>query len=215
MRNPLALVKAISVPRAELKKWTPEEAGRFLAAARSDKFYALFYLALAVGFRAGELLGLHWNDLNGRVLFVQRQLATVGTPVFVPPKTAKSVRKLALDDFTLAVLFAHRESQSERERAAGLIFPAFNGQPMRLENLRTRHFNPIIEAAGVPRIRIHDMRHYHLSRLVELGLDPAEVSRRAGHSRDSTTIDILRVGSRRSRNKSYRSQEPARAQLGP
>lgn len=196
-RNPLALVKAIRAPRAELGQWTAQDAATFLRTAKDDPLYPLFYLVIATGLRAGEFLGLKWNDLNGSVLHVQRQISTVGAPDEGPTKTARSVRKLRLDAKTLSVMQAHRIKQEEHKRVyrgkyydAGYIFAARNGRTIQLSNVRNRHFIPLLELSGVPKIRIHDLRHFNLSRLVELGVDPAEVSRRAGHSRNSTTLDI-------------------------
>lgn len=196
-RNPLALVKAIRAPRAELDQWTPQDAATFLKAAKDDPLYPLFYLVIATGLRAGEFLGLKWEDIKGSVLHIQRQISTVGKPDEGPTKTARSVRKLRLDAGTLAVLGVHRAKQNEHKagysgtyRDSGYIFAARNGSSIRLENVRNRHFNPLLEAANVPRIRLHDLRHFAASRWIELGVDPAEVSRRLGHSRNSTTMDI-------------------------
>lgn len=195
-RNPFSLVKALPAPRAELGKWSPDDAAAFLQVAKADRLFALFYLILNTGLRAGEAMGLQWVDLEGSRLSIRRQLITVGTPRYAPPKTQRSVRQIALHAGAVAVLGDHLAAQVAAREASpawqdnGLMFCATNGAPLRLENVRKRHFLPIIEAAGVPRIRIHDLRHYHLSRLHELGVPSAQISQRAGHSRISTTMDI-------------------------
>lgn len=202
-RNPVAVTDAPRAPRADLERWQPKHAKAFAKAARLHRDGPIFLLILATGLRAGEALGLMWDDLEGDVLAVKRQLLTVGPPQLDTPKTVKSVRKLRLGSDVMDMLSDHRMALEleglldERDvpRVDGtmvtgaLMFPDPEGRPWRLDVLRNR-YKAMLTAAEVPPVRIHDLRHYHLSRLIDLGVDPATVSRKAGHSRTSTTMDI-------------------------
>lgn len=203
-RNPAALVPAPKAPPRPKIAWKVSDAREFARHAMHVPLAGpVFLTCLATGLRIGEALGLQWRDLEGDVLSVRRQLLTVGPARFDTPKTRKGRRKLRLGVDAVAMLEAHRRDLQRlglhqhitvpwvggEAESALLMFPDHRGLPWRLETLRDR-FNGLIAAAEVPRIRIHDLRHYHLSRLIDLGEDPATVSRKAGHSRTSTTLDI-------------------------
>lgn len=210
IRNPAAVVPAPKAPASTVTRWRTEDAAAFAKQAKTlDVAGPVFLLCLAAGLRAGEALGLMWDDLEDGTLTIKRQLVTVGPSRFDTPKTAKGARRLRLGRDVIGMLTDHRLTLQRlgllrevdvewvdgpggevRPPTTGLLmFPDPRGLPWRLETLRDR-FNEVIAAAGVPRVRIHDLRHFHLSRLVALGHDPATVSRRAGHSRTSTTMDI-------------------------
>lgn len=202
-RNPVSLVKAPPTPRASKSKWKPKHAQAFARACTRNREGSVFLLTLATGLRAGEALGLMWDDLDGDVLKVRRQLRTVGPPVYDTLKTKRSRRNLRLGADVVGMLVDHRLmlagegflSEGEYPHADGWtitgvpMFPDELGRPYRLDRL-TPHYREIIADAKVPYIRIHDLRHYNLSRLINLGVDLATASRRAGHSRNSTTSDI-------------------------
>lgn len=202
VRNPVSVTAVPPKPKADLTRWQPAHAAAFVEAARAHHNGTVFLLSLTTGVRIGEALGLMWHDLSGDVLTVRRQLRTVGDPVFDTLKTKRSERKLRIGADVLGMLLDHRAKlqddglYKEGEYAAewgtqegALMFPNPVGNPYRLDVLR-KDYEAIIEAAAVPRVRIHDLRHYHLSKLISMGVDVATVSRRAGHSRTSTTLDV-------------------------
>ena len=210
VRNPASAVPAPKAPMPTVAHWQTADAAAFAQEAKRVQLAGpVFLLCLAAGLRAGEALGLMWDDLDGDTLTIRRQLVTVGPPRFDTPKTAKGLRRLRVGRDVVGMLTDHRLTAQRlgllheidvewvdgpggevRPPTTGvLMFPDPRGLPWRLETLRAR-FNETLAAARVPRVRIHDLRHFHLSRLVALGHDPATVSRRAGHSRTSTTMDI-------------------------
>lgn len=206
VRNPVAVTEAPATPRADLRRWEPQDAYRFVQAAKRFEHGPLFLLVLGTGMRIGEALGLMWHDLEGDTLTVRRALRTVGKPVLDTPKTKRSIRRIRLGADVHGMLVAHRQTLQERgllelrefEMEDGLdkvkvhgalMFPHESGGPMRLDVIR-KDYKLMLAAAKVPEIRIHDLRHYHLSRLINMGIDPAMVSKRAGHSRTSTTFDF-------------------------
>ncbi len=94
------------------------------------------------------------------------------------------------------MLRRHREAQ-ELERStwgpawndAGLVFTRENGLPLRPE-YATRHFQALVEEAGLPAIRLHDLRHTNASLALLAGVEMKVVSERLGHSQISVTADL-------------------------
>lgn len=166
-RNVATLAKAPRVRREEVVPYTPEEARRLLAAARGDRLQALYALALGVGLRRGELLGLPWHcvDLDESALRVRFSLQRVGSVLaLTDPKTARSQRTLPLPGFCVQTLKEHRDRQGKEKAGAhvwpndwDLVFTTLVGTPIEPRNLN-RHFDALIRRAGLPRIRFHDLR---------------------------------------------------------
>ena len=153
--------KAVSLPRTqrvETRVFTPEQARVFVAAAEADRLGPLFLVALAVGLRLGEALGLRWKDVNleRRELHVRQALQRVGKELrFVEPKSEQSRRTISIPDFA-AVLKRHRTTQLEQRLKAGsrwtdsgLVFTSTIGTPLDERNVR-RAFNAILKAADLP-----------------------------------------------------------------
>ena len=122
--------ESVDLPRkesAEMQSLTPAEAARFLKEAESDRWSALFVLALATGLRPSEYLGLKWADvdLERGVINVQRSLHwrsfRAGDWYFGEPKTPRSRRRIPLPVSVLRALVEHRRNQNEERlsRIAG------------------------------------------------------------------------------------------------
>ena len=196
-RNPVEAVDTIKEQKREMVLWTAEQATRFLDAARSHRLYALFYLAMATGMRRGELLGLYWTDLKGDRLKIERALTlNKGRGVMSTPKTRKGTRWVALSADVLEVLEAHRERQiAERQRLgeawadSRLVFASEVGTPINPNNI-ARVRNKLQDEAGVPRARLHDLRHLHASLAIREGMDPKVLADRLGHAKASFTMDV-------------------------
>lgn len=172
----------------------------FLNVARKDRLYPLYLLALTTGMRRGELLGLRWQDvhLDAGWLEVRQTLAVMrGKPVIQKEtKTRSSTRAVSLPSVAVDALRAHRLEQ-DRERAAhaedyqdnGLVFCGIQGQPIGPSNLR-RRFRTLLRKAGLPEIRLHDLRHTHATMLFSAGVNLKLVSDRLGHTTTGITADI-------------------------
>lgn len=139
-RNAAALVRSPRAERYEVRPLEPEQARRFLDEVRGDRLEALYSVALAVGLRAGEALGLCWDDvdLDAGELHVRHGLQKIaGEWRLVEPKTSRSRRTVSLPGVTVEALRAHRERQAaERERAGdiwadqwGLVFTRRSARP--------------------------------------------------------------------------------------
>ena len=116
-------------------------------------------------------------------------------PQVSEPKTKRSRRVIALDAGTVAAFRAHRERR-DRERAyaqdvlveSGYVFVREDGTAMDPDRI-SHLFRVAVDAAGVPKIRLHDMRHTAASLALAMGIHPKVVSERLGHSSVAITLD--------------------------
>jgi integrase len=126
-------------------EWSASEVVMFLNQARTHRHYAAFYLALSTGMRHGEILGLHWSDIEGDVLHVRRNLVRVKGSYFISsPKTERSLRRVVLDPETISVLEEHHNKQQTQKVEVGkgwskeaytdLVFTDEKGDPMNPRN---------------------------------------------------------------------------------
>ena len=197
--NPSDAVKPPRTPRVEHTVLNEEQTRRLLEASKGTRQYALFVLLATTGCRVGEALGLRWSDID-----FERSMATVRRGlqmqrgvglVFVEPKTARSRRPLPLPPETLAALRAHRQSQNrDRSRVGslwtetGLVFTTPIGGPRNPRNL-FEPFASALKRAGLPHIRIHDLRHGAATHLLTKGVHPKVVQDLLGHSTIAITLD--------------------------
>jgi integrase len=139
-RNAARLVRPPTVHRQEVRVLTVDDASRLVSAIRGHTLEALWLCALTLGLRSGELLGLHWNDIDfgTGLLTVRRALQRVdGRLILVEPQTALSRRTVPVPEPTLAALRAHRGRQNAHRLAAGtawvdsgLVFSTRPGNPL-------------------------------------------------------------------------------------
>lgn len=199
-RNVAALVDPPRITRTEMKTFSPEQARQFLSALREDRLEALYALAITTGMREGEILGLHWKDvdLDGTSLQVTGTMQrTKFGLVFSEPKTTKSRRQVTLARAAVDALRRHRTRQLEERLAAGsawedndLVFPNEVGRPIESQNLLRRSFYPLLKKIGLPHIRFHDLRHTAATLMLGRGVHPKVVAEMLGHSQIAVTLDL-------------------------
>lgn len=197
-RNSASLVDAPRVEKHEIEPLSPEQARVFLKSLNGDRLEALYSVALAVGLRKGEALGLRWDDidLDEGTLAVRWSLQRIDSKlVLVEPKSKQSRRSIALPQTAVAALKRHRVRQLQERLLAGsrwqenrYVFPSTIGTPMDTRNL-TRHFNKALRNAGLPPKRFHDLRHTCASLLLAQSVQPRVVMEILGHSQISLTMD--------------------------
>ncbi|MFK4084025.1 tyrosine-type recombinase/integrase [Kribbella sp. NPDC020789] len=178
---------------------TEEQANLLMKAAKATRLYALFVLALYLGLRRGELLGLKWDDIDWieKTLTIRRTLQRVGGKLqAVSPKTKRSKRTVPLIELCLRALRVHKELQEKERLAAGdkwvetgYIFTTEIGTPIEPDNLR-RLWYPIRAAAGMGEMRFHDLRHSCVTLLLRLGVPPHIVQAIVGHADVQVTMAI-------------------------
>jgi integrase len=182
----------------EMKVWTPEQLRLFLREVRDDRLYAAWLLVATTGMRRGELAGLRWVDVDlaaGRVSPRRPRVVVDYAVVVSEPKTAKGRRSLALDPATVAALRKHRTRQAAERGAvgpgyvdSGLVFTHLDGRPLH-PDLISDWFERHTRAAGLPRIRLHDVRHSYASAALAAGIPAKVVSERLGHATIAITLD--------------------------
>jgi integrase len=192
-------VKAPRPAPEEMRPLSEGEARTLLEAARGDRFEALYALAITTGLRRGELLGLRWDDvdLEGGTLRVGRALVREGGRHAVgETKTRRGRRQVRLTPRTVNALKAHRKRQLEEKlrltglyEDSGLIFATQRGTAVNPENLIRRSFKPLLNRAGLPDIRFHDLRHTCATLLLARGVHPKLVQELLGHATIAMTLD--------------------------
>jgi integrase len=197
--NPAELVDLPKAQHTERRVLSPEEAQGFLRACQEMRHGLIFEFALLTGMRPEEYLALKWGDLDfGRgTAQVRRALVRhKGSWSFEEPKTKKSRRTITLPAPLLEKLKAHRRVQNEwglkvggEWQAHDLVFCSEWGTPLTVPNLTYRYFRPILEKAGLPRIRLYDLRHSCATLLLIAEENPKVVSERLGHSTVVLTLD--------------------------
>ncbi len=205
-RNPSDLVELPKVPHKERRVMSPEEAIKFLEAARGMTHGLVFEFALLSGMRPEEYLALQWKDLDFERGTVQVRRALVRHKKkwsFEEPKTKKSRRTITLPAQLLKQLAAHKRKQNECRLKIGgewqshdLMFCTEFGTPHSIPNLTYRYYRPILKKAGLlsensneTRIRLYDLRHTCATLLLIADENPKVVSERLGHSTIVLTLD--------------------------
>lgn len=193
-----AKLEEAAQPPSPVMVWTPAQLGAFLDAAHEDRLYALWHLIAHRGLRRGEACGLAWSevDLDAGRMQVSKQRVVVNRQVVEgPPKSGAGERSVALDAGTVTALRAHRKQQLQDRMAwgeawqdSGLVFVREDGTPLHPEYVSDR-FRAITAEAGLPPIRLHDLRHGAASLALAAGVDMKVVSEMLGHSMLSLTAD--------------------------
>jgi integrase len=200
--NPAADLDLPRVPRRDFVALTPEEVRQLID--HKHPLQPLATVAAYTGLRMGELLGLQWSDvdLERASLVVRRSLSRLprriehGEPkgrtrfALVEPKTERSRRTVPLAPRAVAALRAQRVAQLETldRKDQGLVFDRPNGSPVDA-SVVSRVFPKYCKAAGVRKVRFHDLRHTAASLMLMSGTDLKTVSEILGHSTITTTAD--------------------------
>lgn len=197
-RNVATLVDPPRAKRAQIRPLEPVDARRFLESVRGDRLEALYSVALALGLRQGEALGLRWQDidLEAGVLKVRNQLQRIDTKlILVEPKTDRSRRTLVVPQSIVERLREHAKRQLAEKLWAGsrwvendLVFPNRYGGPLQARRV-IDEFHKALDKAGLPRIRFHDLRHSCATLLLVQGVSPRVVMDILGHSEIAMTMN--------------------------
>jgi integrase len=198
-RNVATLVDPPRAERYEIQPIDAEQARTFLEAIKGDRLEALFTVALSLGLRRGEALGLRWQDIDfeARTLRVNHSLARInGELVLSEVKTKQSRRALDLPDMLAAKLRDHRKRQLEEKIKlgdkwveTGFVFTTSLGTPIDPRNVK-RHLDSVLEKAKLQHFRVHDLRHFCASLLLAQAVPLKVVSDILGHSQISITADL-------------------------
>jgi len=201
-RNP---AKSVTPPKIIRKEVEPPEIAKVkqilkLAEEEVHPLFACLHLIAYSGIRRGEALGLRHQDLNleaGTISIVQSVGRSLEKGIIIEPtKTTTGRRPIDLDDGTVDVLRSHIGNQLLRRMELegayqdnGLLFPGALGEPLNPMAV-TRALQSFAKRLGLGRAKVHDLRHFHASVMLQNGASLLLVSRRLGHASVSTTGDV-------------------------
>ena len=199
--NPCDGVQIPRRQRREMQALSPEQARRFLVVARGTRYGMLFELAITTGLRPSEYLALKWEDIDFErgTLSVVRSLDAMpgGGYRLEETKTRNSRRVVKLLPGVLRALLEHRQAQQrlreeagERWNEQGFVFTNAEGGPLDGHNLSSRHLRRILKEAGLPQIRLYDLRHTAATLALSAGVPVKVVSEMLGHSSVALTLDV-------------------------
>lgn len=201
--SPTDRVRPPRVGRRDFPLLGPEDVARLLAAVRqgSPGLYPVFALLATTGIRVGEARALTWDDVDlegGRVL-VRRTIRRIGGRwVITEPKSAAGRRQVTIPAELIPVLKEQRRTVLERRLRAGaawdsacgdLVFPTETGRPLPYRAIREALVRAC-RAAGLPELRVHDLRHLHATCLLAFGVNVRAVAERLGHSQPGVTLSL-------------------------
>ncbi|MCR8980945.1 site-specific integrase [Brevibacillus laterosporus] len=198
-RNVARLVELPRVEKKETIVLTREQVQALVESVKGKELCIPVLLAVTTGMRYAEVFGLAWKDIDfeKKTIHVKQQLVrTKGAYHLTPPKTKSSERIISLSESLIGPLKQHKAEQAQSKLLFG---PSFNvdglvccrpedGLPYSATPVR-RKFRRVLEEAGVPDIRIHDLRHTVATLLLETGVHPKIVSELLGHANIGITLD--------------------------
>jgi integrase len=192
--NPCNYVEAPRVPDNKVHRvepFTREEVIQLFAVARELRLGALVTLAVLSGLRQGELFGLYWPDvdLQHGYLSVRRSLEEVAGKLALKETKSGRARRIDLPALAVEALWKHKAQMLAEGHTLGPVFCDTEGGWLRKSNFTRYVWKPLLEKAGLPRRRFHDLRHTSASLLLELGIHPKVVQERLGHSQIAITLD--------------------------
>ncbi len=205
--NPVRVIPRPKYTTAPIRYLNAEQVHQFLETARikEDPLQDLYAILIASGMREGEALGLKWSrvDWAAKSILVVEQVQWPDKTapgekhfIFKEPKTAYSRRRIVMGPVSMERLRAQQNRVKQLQLVAGrrwqeydLVFPSQVGTPMEPTNM-SRRFKDLLKEAGLPSIRVHDLRHTSASLLLLQGVNPKVVCERLGHSDVSTTLRL-------------------------
>jgi integrase len=188
-RNVAALTHPPRYRSAKPELLTRDQLRTLLETAKGRWWYPLIYLAIGTGMRRGELLALHWSDIDweARTIHVRRIVTRVaGENLVTEPKTASSRRLVTLPPEIVSVL---EDWQIDSAPTREIVFPSRVGGYHKASDFGVG-WATLLKKAGVPHVRFHSLRHLHATYLLEAGVHAKVVSERLGHTNIGITLDL-------------------------
>lgn len=184
--------------KSDIQVLSGDEIPAFLEAVKGNKLELLFKVALFTGMRAGEILGLSWDeiDFDRGEIEIRQQLQLVGKEkMLLSPKSGKS-RLLHPAPIVMEFLKAQKKLQDSKRAAAGrywsekgLVFTSETGGELSRTAIRI-HFKKAVSKIGRPEMRFHDLRHSYAVASIQAGDDIKTIQENLGHSTAAFTMDI-------------------------
>jgi integrase len=200
--NPAASASPPRLPSRDIRPPSPDQVRLLFArAAEENPAFAVFLqLAAATGARRGELVALRWSDvdLTAGVVTIARGAVKGKDGLVIKDTKSHGTRRIALDQATVALLVVHRHAGESIAQACETVLPEdaylFSDDPDGRSGWRpwlvTQAFARLAERAGMPEVRLHDLRHFVATRLLSSGVDVRTVAGRLGHKNANVTLNV-------------------------
>ena len=192
--NPADGLKIPQQQRNEMRSLTVNQARTLLNAVEGTRHGPVIAVALTTGMRPSEYLGLKWQDIDWarQTISVVRSIQRLnGKWCFSDTKRSRSRRPIKLQSWIIALLRDLQTKASAQDlypEAHDLIFRTPSGQPINADYL-AKHFRSILDIAGLPRLRLYDLRHSAATIALAAGVSPKVVSEQLGHASTAFTLD--------------------------
>lgn len=197
-KNPVALMERVAAKKAEREYLNTAETAALCKSVKGTKLELPVTLAVYLGLRRGEVMGLRWEDIDfdTGVLRIENTRTKAGGDVIVKdPKTEKSRRAFQMSDEVRRVLLEARENQKQQKEKqrkyddSGYVVVRDDGSPFS-PNYLSDIFREHVISMGMKPIRFHDLRHAFASIANSAGVAMGEISATMGHSSQSITATI-------------------------
>lgn len=182
--NPCRAAGSVGKSKAgEMNIWTQKQYEQFSSAIQKSSVKLAFDVLFYTGMRSGELLALTPVDiLPSKRIDINKNYAKVnGKDLFLEPKTPKAKRCISIPDFLYNDICGYVSKLYGIEKNDRIFY--FTKSALDKEIKKTA------KKAGLPPIRVHDLRHSHASMLIDMGFAPLEIADRLGHESVKTTLD--------------------------
>lgn len=196
--NPAVAAETPKVIKREFPTWTEDELATFIPVALAHRWGTGYLLSAATGMRRGEVCGLQWVnvDLDRGLIHVRStRLEVKGRVVDKPtPKSSTSWRSIPIDETVVTLLRAELLRQRKDRMRLGLTDTGFvvvnpDGSGIRPNSYTAAFRLRLIPRAGLPYVRLHDLRHTWGTLASSGGVDPKTISRHLGHSSVGFTLN--------------------------
>jgi len=199
VRSPVELASPPRPQRGEIQTLDADQVHRLFESTSGMRLHALWVLLLTTGLRVGEACALRWTDvdLESGAVHVRRTIHRQRGQGLVlgQPKTSRSRRTVLLPRGTITALHEHQAYQGRERLVAGslyqdgdLVFCTATGTPLEASTIG-KMLHRHLRAAGLPQLRVHDLRHTAATYLLSLGTHPNIVQNMLGHSTITLTLN--------------------------
>ncbi|WP_455538746.1 tyrosine-type recombinase/integrase [Terrisporobacter sp.] len=195
--NPVQFVEIPKIKKFKNEIYTPEDMRILLEKCRGTSLELPINIASGLGLRVSEILGLTWNNIDFNDFTITVEKITTrdeGKVILKEPKTESSVRTITAPKEIILML-----KQLKKDRLAAklkgekshreLIFYDKNLEPI-APDVISKKFKYFLEANNLKHIRFHDLRHSHVTMLIDAKVPIKVISERVGHSSVNTTLNI-------------------------
>ena len=192
----------VTLPRANKYSatvYSEDELVQLLQISKDTDMEIIILLAVSLGLRRGELLGLKWSDIDleeKRIIIRHNHVQTTQGNITKTPKSTSSIRTLELPDGLIPILQKHKDFQEDNKQKLGnsyhnddYVYCQADGSPY-CPGYISKKFAAFLKKHGLKHIRLHDLRHSNATLMLKYGVPAKVASERLGHSTIGITLDL-------------------------